>query len=771
MTFFGARRGRQTRGFRPTPTLWEKVGTGLQDYRVLTLLLIALFAVLALLIAAQAWRPGFRFRVGQIATTGLQARSDFRIENVLATRQAQMTAEANARLVFVQDNSVLESISGKFRSDLTAIANAETLAEVPSDVVESFQLSTEIPGDVEQGTAPTTRFAQVRLALTNSSMAIGDRVDQMTLGFSSLISGAQLVGVLDDDALAKLNAAGIDIHPQKPIEIVNTNGDALSYNLMTDILLSDQMLDTGRFGSTWVSLPNLQQIRPAVESWLRKGLKGQMSFDAARTEARRREAVDLVEHQYDSFSAGRILVPAGSLITEEHLPVLTEEYLAHDLQITFPQRLISLSGAALMMTFLVVVFGVYLYRNNSQLLEDAGQLVALVIIVASGVLLSRIVSIDPWRAEVIPLLAAVMIIAIVHDQMLALLAGFVMSLLVSMSTVATLPHFAVLMLLSFVVVIPLGNISSRSVLIKVGFLLAVVAFVAVWGLSLLQAQNFSDSWHDQTMLMVALKFAGWSLLCCSIVHSSLPFIESAFGIVTDISLLELTDVSHPLLQELARRAPGTYNHSITVGTIGEAAADAIGANGLLLRVGAYFHDIGKMVKPEYFIENMTEGQENPHNKLAPAMSALIIIGHVKDGAEMAEQHNLPTRLVDFIEQHHGTTLVEYFFREAANRADEDHRTDAEESTFRYPGPRPQTKETGVMMLADAIESASRTLSEPTPKRIQSLVKEIALKRVLDGQFDECGLTMSELHIVQESLVKSLLAVHHGRVKYPDQKTA
>jgi len=153
------------------------------------------------------------------------------------------------------------------------------------------------------------------------------------------------------------------------------------------------------------------------------------------------------------------------------------------------------------------------------------------------------------------------------------------------------------------------------------------------------------------------------------------------------------------------------------------------------------------------------------------MSALIIIGHVKDGLEMAEQHNLPRRLIDFIEQHHGTTLVEYFFREAASRADVDHRTDADESTFRYPGRKPQTKETGVMMLADAVESASRSLSEPTPKRIQSLVHGIMMKRVMDGQFDECGLTMSELHIIKASLVKSLLAVHHGRVKYPDQKTA
>ncbi|MEQ9408956.1 MAG: HDIG domain-containing protein [Fuerstiella sp.] len=770
MSFFGARRARQTRVFRPSPSVWEKLSTSLQDYRVLTLVLVALFAIVMLLLAAQGWRSRFPYREGQVSASGVQGRVDFRIENVLATRQARVDAEANARLVFVQDSSLIGSLAARFRTELTAIANAESLEQLPAEVVDGFALGTEIPGDVEKGTAPTTRFARVRLAMTDSSMAIGDRIDQMVMEFSTLLRGIQLVGILDEEARSKVTALA-DIEPQKPIEIVDSTGAVISYNLMTDITLADQLRETGRLGGAWVSLSNLQQIRPSVETWLRNRLKGQLSFDANRTAERIREAVEKVEPQYDVFAAGRVLVPAGTLIGKDQLQVLTEEHQAHDARVSFSQRLLSLTGTAVLVTVMVVLFGLYIARNQKHLLDEIGQLVALVVICSSSVTLSGILSRDPWRAEIMPLLAAVMIIAIVHDQVLAVLAAFCLSLLITISTTGAISHFAVLMFLSFIVVIPLRNISSRSVLIKVGFLLAIVGFVSVWGMSLLQSHDFSESWSSPAMLLVGLKLAFWTLVCCFIVHGSLPFIESAFGIVTDISLLELTDVSHPLLQELARRAPGTYNHSITVATIGEAAADAIGANGLLLRVGAYFHDIGKMVKPQYFIENMAAGQENPHDKLAPAMSALIIIGHVKDGSEMADQHNLPRKLIDFIEQHHGTTLVEYFFREAASRADEDHRTDADESTFRYPGPRPQSKETGVMMLADAIESASRTLSEPTPKRIQSLVKEITLKRVLDGQFDECGLTMSELRIVQESLVKSLLAVHHGRVKYPDQKTA
>ncbi|MCP4173732.1 MAG: HDIG domain-containing protein [Fuerstiella sp.] len=776
MTFFGARRARHTRVFRPSPSIWEKLSSAIQDYRVLTLLLVALLAVLVLMIAVQSWRPTFAFREGQVWASGVQSRVDFQIENTLATNQERAEAQANSRLVFVQDNEVWDVLESTFRNDLTAVANAADLSSLSADVVRAFRLDVEFPGDVEKGTAPTTRFGQVQTALLESEMVIGDRLNLMALEFEQLLSGVRGVGILDAAARAKMGLPDDQVNAllndQRSIEVVTPSGESVTHNLLlADVSLDYQLLETGDIGGTWVSLPNLVQISPAVQEWLRNRLVGQLTYSESMTEERRREAVDSVAVQYEAFPEGRILVTAGTQLDKTHLAVLNEEYMAHELQLTFTQRLVRIAGSALMLTVMVVLFGIHLCRSERQLLEETGQLVAFVLICGAAVFLGCLLSRDPWRAEVLPLLSAVMIVAIVHNQMLAILTAFCLSLVISMSTVSDVGHFAVLMTLCLTLVIPLRSVSSRLTVIKLGFILAAVAFAAVWGVSLIGFPDFPDGWRNPAILIVGLKFAFWALVCCYVVGGSLPFIESAFGIVTDISLLELTDVSHPLLQELARRAPGTYNHSISVATIGEAAADAIGANGLLLRVGAYFHDIGKMLKPEYFIENMAVGEDNPHDNLAPAMSALIIIGHVKDGVEMAEQHNLPRRLIDFIEQHHGTTLVEYFYREAASRADEDHRTDADESTFRYPGPRPQSKEAGVMMLADAVESASRTLSEPAPKRIQSLVNEITLKRVLDGQFDECGLTMIEIRTVQESLVKTLTAVHHGRVKYPGQKKA
>jgi putative nucleotidyltransferase with HDIG domain len=206
---------------------------------------------------------------------------------------------------------------------------------------------------------------------------------------------------------------------------------------------------------------------------------------------------------------------------------------------------------------------------------------------------------------------------------------------------------------------------------------------------------------------------------------------------------------------------------MTVATLGEAAAEAIGANPLLTRVGCYFHDVGKMLKPQYFIEN--QAGENRHDALEPALSTLVIIGHIKDGVALARQYKLPRPIIDFIEQHHGTTLVEYFFREAMRLQEGSGCDPAElEATFRYPGPKPQNRENGIVMLADAAESSSRALKEPAPGSIRKLVHDLLMKRLLDGQFEESGLTLTELHLIEESLSKSLIALYHARIRYPEE---
>jgi putative nucleotidyltransferase with HDIG domain len=231
---------------------------------------------------------------------------------------------------------------------------------------------------------------------------------------------------------------------------------------------------------------------------------------------------------------------------------------------------------------------------------------------------------------------------------------------------------------------------------------------------------------------------------------------------TEMTLLELSDLNHPLMRQLSLQAPGTYHHSLIVGSLAETAAKAVGADPLLARVGACFHDIGKLQKPDYFVEN--EGvQGSRHAQLSPSMSALIISAHVKDGVAMAEEHNLPRAIIDIIEQHHGTSLMEFFYRRS-----KDARSGEEppEELFRYPGPRPKSREAAIILLADAAEAASRTLPEPSTARLQSLVHELTMKKLLDGQIDESPLTLADLAKAEKGFVRVLAAIFHGRVKYP-----
>jgi cyclic-di-AMP phosphodiesterase PgpH len=406
----------------------------------------------------------------------------------------------------------------------------------------------------------------------------------------------------------------------------------------------------------------------------------------------------------------------------------------------------------------------YVARFQTALAQNLPTICGVCLLVLLTIVLAAFLSRSPWHACLVPLTVTAMILTIVYNPQFALLMSLSLSLAMSILLGKDLNHLLQQMGGLATAVLLLRNVRTRTQLVKV----AVHAGLAYLVMTLATGALSDQSW--QLMLADAMRNFVWGALAGFLLTGALPLVERCFGMVTDISLLELADGSHPLLQELVKRAPGTYTHSMTVATLAEAAAETIGANPLLTRVGSYFHDVGKMLKPQYFIEN--QNGENRHNDLEPALSTLIIIGHVKDGVALARQYGLPQPVIDFIEQHHGTTLVEYFYREAMRLQESNGLGTTElEPNFRYGGPKPRTRESGVLMLADAVESSSRSLTDPTPGSLQKLVHDLLMKRLLDGQFEESGLTLTELHRIEESLSKSLIALFHVRIKYPDKPQA
>jgi putative nucleotidyltransferase with HDIG domain len=272
----------------------------------------------------------------------------------------------------------------------------------------------------------------------------------------------------------------------------------------------------------------------------------------------------------------------------------------------------------------------------------------------------------------------------------------------------------------------------------------------------------TSGWPLGVLLWQASWAAMGGVLASLLALGLLPYVESFFSRLSPIQLIEMSDLNHPLLKRMSLEAPGTYHHSLIMATLADAAAAAIGANNLLARVGAYFHDIGKLMKPEYFVENQG-GSKNPHDGVSPAMSRLVITSHVKEGLALAERYRIDKSISAFIPMHHGTSKVEYFYRKAAEAGSEE---PPEEQSFRYPGPRPRTKETAIVMLADSIEAAARTLEEPNHQRFQDLVYRLVNRKLFDGQLDEAPLTLRDLRTISDTFVTTLMGIYHARIKYP-----
>ncbi len=406
----------------------------------------------------------------------------------------------------------------------------------------------------------------------------------------------------------------------------------------------------------------------------------------------------------------------------------------------------------------------YIFHYQSIIISKPTRIIALAVLLWILLAVTRVFSMVPssvWSYFVVgTAVACAIVLTIAYDQRFAIGITTFYTVLAcfAISSIATVELWLTMMTGVISCCFSLHEIRTRKKLIEVSLLATVVIFIMVAALEIIQGIAYNE------YLIHAMAAAGSAFVVGIFIQAFLPIIEQAFGIATSMTLMDYSDANQPLLKKLAMDAPGTFSHSLLIGSIAEAAAEAIGANGLLCRVGAYYHDIGKINKAAYFVENQM-GSASRHDQLSPAMSQLVIVGHVKDGIEIAKEFGLPAVLRQFIETHHGTTLMEYFYHEARKKQD-DKQSTVSESEFRYPGPKPKSREAAIVMLADAVESAARSLTDHTPAKVESLVHTIAMKRLQDGQFDECDLTLRELSRIEMGLSKSLAAHHHGRIAYP-----
>jgi hypothetical protein len=463
-----------------------------------------------------------------------------------------------------------------------------------------------------------------------------------------------------------------------------------------------------------------------------------------------------------SFARNTVIVRAGE-ITQRDLQILRAENneFVKSLGPRIWRERLGIIGIVLLVT---AALSVYTARFQPKVVRNRARSIAVAALLLSMLLVAQLAGVggDPlYCFGLAPTLLTAMILTIAYDGRFAAAVASAHALLVTIGLGQSLQFFLILESGTLICCFLLDDLRTRSRLIEVGGMAAVMMMgvTAACGLG---------SYDPIAFIAQNCLYAGAAGLAVGfVVLGILPFIEKTFRITTSMTLLELADASQPLLRRLALDAPGTYNHSYQVATLAEEAAEAIGANALLCRVASYYHDIGKIHKADYFVENQAGG-ENRHLNLSPSVSLLIIIGHVKDGVELAREYNLPTSITPFIQQHHGTTLVEFFYHQARTRQNPEgeDRPEISEMQYRYPGPKPRTREIAIVMLADAAESACRAMGDPAPARIEQLVHDLAMKRLLDGQFDDCDLTMRQLEQVEKSLMKTLLGIYHGRIAYP-----
>ncbi len=707
--------------------------------------MLAFVALGSLIAVSTKSRP--TAHVGQVMPEAIIARVQFLAVDQDKTREKKADARDREPAVYAPNELYLNKVHERLRG-LIELGLKESIEQIPEKE--------------RQGLTPHSLAELRRLAATPAG-SIGNwqqLTDQFMEGFAG-------IAVLDPQR------AQVERDPrQRSSKIVIQHPSLGSLDRYPNVLISVEQ-DQKALEESVTTLANKfpKDLRQVVIAEVMKNPEPIYRLDEEETRRRRQLASNREGAEEMTYRPGDVLVPAGAIVQPLDLQVLRDERDAYMAGLGPVGRGLWLTGSVGLIVLLGMGLWIYILASNPRIAGNAVRGVAITALLLLCQALAAIGSgLGPkfvYATGTFPTLLAVIVLAIAYDRRFALAVGAIHTLIVLVTLDLPL-GFGLVMLAGLAVSgNRLDDVRNRSTLVQVGlwsgFAMAVATLlVGFAGRPLHLPDELRRIGFDACLAL------GTGFATGLVVQGILPAIEKLFNVTTSMTLRELNDASHPLLRRLAQEAPGTYQHSLQIGEMAGTAADAISANGLLCKVGAMYHDIGKINKPTYFVENQGGGP-NRHDKLSPAMSLLIIVGHVKDGMEMAREYGLPRNLRHFIESHHGTTLVEYFYHAAVQKREAEDEPAPDEFEFRYPGPKPQTKEAAILMLCDSVESAARTLDDPTAGRIEQLVHTIANKRLMDGQFDGCSITLQELHKIEQSLVKTLCAIHHGRVKYPSEK--
>jgi hypothetical protein len=478
-------------------------------------------------------------------------------------------------------------------------------------------------------------------------------------------------------------------------------------------------------------------------------------FNPERTAAERQAAREAVPPQMVTYEKGEVIVREGERVKPEHLEALEAlGLLRQGIQWS------EVAGVTLFMTVVTLVLGFYLRRLNPELWKDRRQpALGVLIVLAFAALARMMVPGQPLLAFLFPAAAAPLLLSALVGPHLALGATLLLSLLIGFLGGGSLELMTYVLVGGIVATLAIWRMERLNAFLWAGSFIALANLVLMLAFELQSMDYTLQSLLIQGGLAVAN-----AVLVTSLAIAGFYALGALFGITTSLQLMELARPTHPLLHQLQLKAPGTYHHSLIVSNMAEQAAQEINADALLVRVGAYYHDIGKMLRPYFFIENQVEGA-NVHDRLDPETSAQIIISHVPDGLELAKKYNLPRILRDFISQHHGTTRVGYFYRKACEERGAEN---VDEARFRYPGPKPQSRETAIVMLADSVEATVRANRPATVDEIRTTVRQIITRRLTEGELDACDLTLRDLDKIATAFVRILKATYHPRVKYPEE---